>query len=110
MECRFARALAIMVFTLSALQPALAGSMRTVNGQSYWEMDPGPVTPDAYWAGNAEKYDPHNYLSQVNREAQRQFDETLYAEHEGRDRCVWRKRVVNSNWEYMHPFVRVCRR
>jgi hypothetical protein len=96
------------LLVLGASQPVQAQSMRTVNGQSYWEMDPGPVAVDPHFAGNADKYDPHDYLDRINRDPQL-FDQTLYAEHQGSERCVWRKRVVNSTYEYEHPYVRVCR-
>jgi hypothetical protein len=96
---------------LSGALPATAqpGGIRIVNGQAYWEGDPGPVQPDSYWTGDAYKYDPHNYNGRYNREPGI-YDETVYADHEGKERCVWRKRVINSNWEFQHPFLRVCRK
>jgi hypothetical protein len=99
-------ALAVAIF--AAPPAAQAQSMRTVNGQSYWRGDPGPVAPDAYWSGGQYKVDPHHYLSYYGSDPQN-FSETVFAEHAGPERCVWRKRVVNGNWEFRHPYLRVCR-
>ena len=103
-----ASAAALAVATLAAPPTVQAQSMRIVNGQAYWRGDPGPVEPNAYWSGGQYKYDPHHYLSYYGREAQ-DFSEVVFAEHAGRARCVWRKRVENSNWEFHHPYLRVCR-
>ncbi len=103
-----ATAAALAVAAFAAAPIAKAQSIRTVNGQSYWTGDPGPVAPDAYWSGGQYKYDPHHYLSYYGREPQ-DFSEVVYADHAGNARCVWRKRVVNSNWEFHHPYLRVCR-
>lgn len=89
------------------LSPAMAQHVRTVQGQSYWSGDPGPVSPGAYWEGGQYKYDPNHYLSDYGRDPQ-DFVMTVNAPHSGPRGCVWRKRVVNSNWEFHHPYIRVC--
>lgn len=91
----------------AASQTAQAG-MRVVSGQAYWEGDPGPVNPWAYWTSGQYAYDPHHYNSWFGSEPQT-FKMTVYAEHTGEARCVWRSRVINSNWEFRHPYLRVCR-
>jgi len=98
-------ALAIAAVDVSSAQ---AQSMRTVQGQSYWRGDPGPVAPDSYWSGGQYKYDANHYLSYYGSDPQG-YSEVVYADHAGTARCVWRKRVLNSNWEYHHPYVKVCR-
>jgi len=102
-------ATALLIGSPAMGQPPAPGSMMIVNGQAYWEGDPGPVQPDAYWTSDAYKYDPHNYGDRYNREPGI-YTETVYADHGGKENCVWRKRVINTNWEYQHPFLRVCRK
>jgi hypothetical protein len=87
---------------------ARAQSMRTVQGQSYWRGDPGPVAPDSFWSGGQYKYDPKHFLSYYGSDPQ-DYSEVVYSDHAGASRCVWRKRVVNTNWEFRHPYLRVCR-
>jgi hypothetical protein len=91
-----------------AAQSAQAQSMRVVNGQAYWRGDPGPVAPDPYWVGGQYKYDPYHFLSYYGSDPE-DYQEAVAADHRGADRCVWRKRVVNSDWEFHHPYIRVCR-
>lgn len=93
--------------SVAALHPAAAQSMRVVNGQSYWTGDPGPVDPGAFWDGGQYKYDPNHYLSYYGRDPQ-DYVMRVYAHHSGAPGCVWRKRVVNSNWEFRHPYIQVC--
>ncbi len=93
---------------LAATQPALAQSMRVVNGQAYWRGDPGQVSPGAFWTGGEYKNDPNHYLGYWSTDPA-DYTDVVYADHSGGARCVWRKRVVNSDWEFHHPFVKVCR-
>ncbi len=87
---------------------AQAQSMRTVDGQAYWRGDPGPIDPGAFWDSGEYKYDPHHYLGYWSSDPA-DYTDVVYAEHAGSARCVFRKRVVNSNWEHMHPYLKVCR-
>jgi hypothetical protein len=98
----------LAVAAVAAIQPAKAQSMRTVNGQSYWRGDPGPVDPGSFWDSGEYKYDPHHYLGYWATDPA-DYTDVVYADHSGAARCVWRKRVVNSNWEYQHPYMKVCR-
>ncbi len=101
-------AAALVVVSFTATQPAQAQHMRTVDGQSYWQGDPGPINPGTFWEGGQYKYDPHHYSS--NRSAGAMLiTDVVYASHSGSARCVWRQRVVNSDWEFRHPYVQVCR-
>ena len=93
---------------LMAAPAAQAQSMRTVNGQAFWRGDPGPVAPGAYWVGGEYRYDPAHFQSYWGADPQ-DYTDVVYAEHSGATRCVWRKRVINSNWEFRHPYLRVCR-
>jgi hypothetical protein len=34
---------------------------------------------------------------------------TVYADHAGKQNCVFRKRVTISTWDFQHPYLRVCR-
>jgi hypothetical protein len=100
-----AAAIAVAVFTAPCAQ---AQSTRVVNGQVYWTGDPGPVEPGSFWNGGQYRYDPHHYLSYYGTDPQ-DYREVVYADHAGSARCVWRKRVVNTDWELRHPYLRVCR-
>ncbi len=93
---------------LMATPSAHAQSMRMVNGQAYWRGDPGPVTPGPYWDGGEFRYDPAHYQSYWGADPQ-DYTDVVFAEHAGPTRCVWRKRVINSIWEFRHPYLRVCR-
>ena len=92
----------------AAIQPALAQSMRTVDGQSYWRGDPGPINPGSFWDGGQYKYDRNHYSSSYSTSALL-YTDVVYANHSGSARCVWRQRVVNSDWEFRHPYLKVCR-
>lgn len=91
---------------LASLNPAAAGT-KTVDGQTYWTGDPGPVNPSAFFEGGQYKYDPHHYLSDYGDSPQ-DYKMMVHATHSGNSRCVWRKRVINSNWEFHHPYIMVC--
>ncbi|WP_298424155.1 hypothetical protein [Rhodoblastus sp.] len=97
-------AFATMILLIPA--PASAG-MKIVDGQSYWTGDPGPVDPGAYWNAGQYRFDPHQYLSWYGRDPQ-DYKMTVYATHSGPKGCVWRQRVVNTNWEFRHPYLQVC--
>ncbi|MDI9848946.1 hypothetical protein QM467_12855 [Rhodoblastus sp. 17X3] len=92
--------------SLGALHPAAAG-MKVVDGQAYWTGDPGPVNPGAFYEGGQYKYDPRHYLSWYGSSPQ-DYKMMVHAAHSGNSRCVWRKRVINSNWEFHHPYIMVC--
>jgi hypothetical protein len=91
-----------------AATPAAQAEMRTVGGQAYWTGDPGPVEPGAYWASGQYKYDPDHYLSYYGDSPQ-DYTMVVHANHMGAANCVWRKRVVNTDWEFRHPYLMVCR-
>jgi hypothetical protein len=101
-----AAALAMAVFATTS--PAQAQHVRTVDGQSYWTGDPGPVAPGSFWADGEYKYDPNHFLAYWAEDPQ-DYADVVHADHEGAARCVWRKRVVNSDWEYEHPYLRIRR-
>jgi len=86
--------------------PALAG-VKTVDGQSYWTGDPGPVAPGAFWTSGQSRHDPHHYLSWYGTDPQ-DYKMMVHAAHSGGKGCVWRQRVINSNWEFHHPYLLVC--
>lgn len=90
-----------------ALSPATAQSMRNAQGQSYWSGDPGPVDPGTFWDSGQNRYDPQHYLSYYGSDPQ-DYRMVVNAPHRGAARCVLRKRIVNSNWEFHHPYIMVC--
>lgn len=97
---------------LAMAQPA-AATIRVVNGQAYWSGAPsgGPVSPSEagpYFAGREYRYDPHHYMGWYGSDPQ-DYRDVVYAQHSGRARCVFRQRVVNTNWEFQHPYLLVCR-
>lgn len=92
--------------SLAMLHPAAAG-MKTVDGQAYWTGDPGPVDPGAFYQGGQYRSDPHHYLSWYGEDPQ-DYKMVVHAPHSGDNRCVWRKRVVNTSWEFHHPYIMVC--
>jgi hypothetical protein len=100
----------VLLAIAAFVAPSVAGaqSMRIVNGQAYWRGDPGPIDPGAFWTGGEFQYDPQHYLGSRGSDAANYLD-VVYADHAGKERCVWRKRVVNSNWDFQHPYLRVCR-
>lgn len=98
-------ALAAML-TLASL-PAAAG-VRMLQGTAFWEGDPGPIT-DSYWVSGQYKYDPNGYLERNPRDPDQFHLMTLYGDHAGKANCVYRRRVVVSDWDFRHPHVRVCR-
>jgi hypothetical protein len=104
---KFSMALACAAFAGFAAVPA-AAAMRIVDGQAYWSGDPGPVDPGAYWTAGQRYADPHHYMSWYGKDPQ-DYTMIVYARHAGASRCVWRARVVNTYWEFAHPYLRVCR-
>jgi hypothetical protein len=99
---------AVLAVAAFAPPPAKAQSMRTVDGQAFWRGDPGPIDPGTFWSGGEYQHDPHHYLDN-SRTSPAAYSDVVYAEHSGKERCVWRKRVVNSGWEHQHPYLMVCR-
>jgi hypothetical protein len=112
MMSRFQRAfpLALCAFAILAGPAAQAQSMKTVNGEAYWDVDPGPIDPGSFWTSGQYKYDPNGYMERYARQSEQVHEMTVYADHAGKERCVFRKRVINSSWESQHPYLRVCRR
>ncbi|MCI4679388.1 hypothetical protein K9U39_14750 [Rhodoblastus acidophilus] len=100
------KALALAAFAAFAASPA-AATVRTAQGQTYWSGDPGQVDPGAYWSGGQDHFDPHHYLSWYGGDPQ-DYQMTVYSTHRGAARCVWRERVINTYWDFQHPYVRVC--
>ncbi len=105
-------AAAAATYVVVAATPAQAVE-RIVDGQAYWSGPPAGGDPTAwgvapYWAGGQYKYDPYHYSANYTEDAQT-YSDTVYAPHAGSSRCVWRQRVLNTEWEYRHPYIRVCR-
>ncbi len=101
-------ALAAFIAATTGVVASAQAAMRFVDGQAYWGGDPGPVAPGAFYESGQAKFDPHHYMSWYGDEPQ-DFKMVVYAAHSGSARCVWRMRVVNSNWEFHHPYLMVCR-
>ncbi len=103
--------LAVCLAGVSALStlPVLASNIRTAQGERYWSGDPGPIDPGSYWTSGQYKYDPNGYLERNRFDSDQNRLMTVYAEHSGKERCVFRARVVVSNWDFNHPYLRVCR-
>jgi hypothetical protein len=88
---------------------AAPGAVRTVSGESYYDVDPGPIDPGTFWTSGQYRYDPDGNMERTRWDpSPRNF--TVYAGHSGRSNCVFRKRVVITDWDQRHPFLRVCRR
>ncbi len=98
------------VVVVGAPARAAAGGMRVVDGQAYWRGDPGPIDPGPFWDSGQYKYDPNGYMDRINRSADQMHEMIVFADHSGKARCVFRKRVVVENWDYYHPYIQVCRR
>ena len=81
----------------------------TIQGQSFWTGDPGIADPGTFFDSGQYRFDPNNYLSYEAEEDNQDFRDVVFAPHPGRARCVLRKRVINSEWEFEHPYLMVCR-
>ncbi|MGO9429617.1 hypothetical protein [Rhodoblastus sp.] len=101
-------AYALMAASLAS--PAQAQNIKTANGTAYWDKDPGPIDPGSYWTSGQYKYDPNGYMERNWRDPDQFHLMTLYADHAGKQNCVFRRRVVVSTWDFQHPYLRVCRR
>jgi hypothetical protein len=99
---------AFVLLALSGRMAGAADNVRTLQGESFWEGDPGPVT-DPYWTQGQYKYDPNGYLLRNWRDADQLHLMTVIGPHSGKENCVFRRRVTVSSWESRHPFIRVCR-
>ena len=109
MSFRFGTAVLVLAL-LPAAALAQTGHMKVVNGEAYWDVDPGPIDPGSYWTSGLYKYDPNGYMErQGGRDPEPPHEMTVYADHSGKERCVFRQRVTNSDWEMRHPYLRVCR-
>ena len=94
----------------ASAQPAMAfDHVVTIQGQSFWTGDPGTADPGTFFDSGQYRFDPNNYLSYEAEENNQDFRDVVYADHSGRARCVIRKRVVNSELEFEHPYLMVCR-
>jgi hypothetical protein len=101
-------AFALAAATLAS--PAQAQQIRSANGTLYWNKDPGPIDPGPYWTSGQYKYDPNGYMERVARDPDQFHEMTVYADHAGKENCVFRRRVVVTTWDFNHPYLRVCRR
>jgi hypothetical protein len=101
-------AVAAMLAPLAAA-PAFAGDMRTVMGETFWDSDPGPIDPGPYWTSGQFKYDPNGYLERNRFQAEQNRLMTVIGNHSGKSPCVFRKRVMNSDWDFRHAYLRLCR-
>ena len=109
MKVRFATA--ILAMALFAVAPAAeAARIKVADGEAYWDEDPGAIDPGPFWTSGQYKYDPNGYLDRYPRNAEQVRNMTVYADHAGKERCVFRKRLITTNWDYEHPYLRVCRR
>ncbi len=95
--------------TFAAPPSAEAQAVRNVDGQAYWSGNPGAVDPGSFWDSGEYRYDPHHFLGYWSGDPA-DYSDVVYADHAGRARCVWRKRVTNTEWDFQHPYLRVCRR
>jgi hypothetical protein len=100
-------ATAVLAATTFGVAPAAFAGTRTVDGQTYWTGDPGPVSPGPYYDSGQQAVDPHHYMSWYGEDPQ-DYKMVVHAPHSGNARCVWRKRVITTNWEFRHPFILVC--
>ena|SRR5208282_5066600 len=117
MKCRFcfvktvlAGGVAVLGAALAAAPSARAQNIRVVNGTAFWDVDPGPIDPGPYWTSGLYKYDPNGYMERNPRDPDQIHEMTVYAAHSGKENCVFRKRVVHSNWDFQHLYLRVCRK
>jgi hypothetical protein len=104
-----AAALAAALIAAPAVPPAHAQDVRVVDGEAFWTGNPGPVAPGSFWTSGQYRYDPHHYLDFWGSDPADNHN-VVFADHPGAARCVWRKRVVNSEWENLNPYLLVCRR
>ncbi len=118
MKCRFLdmkmAALSAAVLSgaavLASAQPALALDHQvTIQGQTFWTGDPGTTDPGTFFDTGQYRFNTNDYLSYEAEEDNQDFRDVVYAPHPGRARCVIRKRVVNTELEYEHPYLMVCR-
>lgn len=104
--------LVVGAFALAAVMlasPAEAQKVKYANGTAYWDGDPGPID-DTFWTSGQYKYDPNGYMERNYRDPDSYHLMTIYADHAGKENCVFRRRVVVSTWDFNHPIVRVCRK
>jgi hypothetical protein len=104
---RLSTACVILIGAATLASDACA-QIRTANGVSYYDVDPGPIDPGTFWTSGQYKYDPNAYMDRTRWDIGRPM--TVFAPHAGKTNCVFRKRVVVDDWDFRHPYVRVCRR
>lgn len=86
---------------------ASQAAMRMVDGQAYWTGDPGAVDGGAFYDSGQAASDPHHYLSWYGEDPQ-DYRMTVHARHAGPTGCVLRQRVLITDWDFRHPYLRVC--
>ena len=110
MRIRYLMTTAIFGACVVLSVPALAqkGAVRTIQGQAFWDGDPGPIS-EPYWTQGQYKYDPNGYLERNARDPDQFHLMTVIGDHAGKPNCVFRRRVTVSTWDFQHPILRVCR-
>ncbi len=103
-----AEAVLASCIVLSGQASAQQGKVRVVQGETFWDVDPGPIY-EPYWTQGQYKYDPNGYLLRSYRDADQLHLMTVIGDHSGKANCVFRRRVPVSTWEFQHPILRVCR-
>jgi len=99
----------LMLIGAAAVAPQARAQVRTVDGVPYYDVDPGPIDPGTFWTSGQYKYDPNAYMDRGRWDfGVRSM--TVYASHSGSSNCVFRKRVIIDDWDYRHPYIRVCRK
>jgi hypothetical protein len=82
----------------------------TIQGQSFWTGSLETSDPGTFFDSGQARFDPNGYLDYGEGDEdladQRQI---IYANHPGAARCILRKRVVNTTWEFEHPYLAICR-
>ena len=102
-------AVSLLILSASPSLAGPAGAIKTAQGERYWSGDPGPIDPGSYWTSGQYKYDPNGYMERNRFESDQNRLMTVYAEHSVKPRCVFRQRVMITNWDLQHPYLRVCR-
>lgn len=88
--------------------PAWAAGARVVQGQAFWDEDPGPVS-DPFWTSGLYRVDPDGNMNRVWRDPMPNTP-TVIGAHEGKANCVFRRRVIVSASDQLHPILRLCRK
>jgi len=100
--------LSVTVLLALVGRQAAAQNVRVVQGEAFWEGDPGPIT-DSYWLSGQYKYDPYGFLERDATDPDQFRHMTVIARHPGAANYIFRKRVVITDWDMRHPDLRICR-